>query len=118
MSQPKPCEISATLHGQVCVLQLAGTLDAPGGIALEQRVAPLLEAGTRRLVFDLHGLNYAASVGIGAILSCLRRTKAVGGVLVLAQPSEPVREVLTTLRLAMLLPVVDTVEDGVRAASA
>lgn len=117
MSQNDRCEITESRRDGVCVLHLSGVLDGPAGVDLERRVGPLLLAGSKRLVIDLHGLQYVASAGVGAILTCLRRIKAVGGVLVLAHPSESVREMITTLNLSALLPVLETVERGVLAAA-
>jgi len=71
---------------------------------------PLLAAGTPRLILDLAAVRYIASAGVGLLVSCNRRCAARGGVLVLARPSEPLREIFITLNLPTILAICNSLE--------
>lgn len=46
---------------------------------LETTVSQLLQSAQKRFVFDLSGLEYADSSGIGTFVSCLTLVKKAGG---------------------------------------
>ncbi len=54
-------------EGQVRVLHLAGKLDAQTQALLMQAARAELAAGARYLLIDLHGVDFIASAGLGAL---------------------------------------------------
>jgi anti-sigma B factor antagonist len=107
MTDQPALSIAATTDGALTILTLSGVFDASGSVALEQQLAPLLAAGTPRVVLDLATVRYIASAGVGTLVSVNRRCAARGGCIVLARPSEALREIFTTLNLHAILAICD-----------
>jgi anti-sigma B factor antagonist len=62
-------------------------------------VKELVAAGERRFVFDLTGVEYVDSAGIGFLVSCLTTLGQAGAKLRLASTPDRVRHVLEITRL-------------------
>ena len=60
-------------------------------------------AGRSRLVLNLKGVGYMASMAIGRLLVLMRKAAAAGGKLVLCHRSRPVEELFRVSRLSDLL---------------
>lgn len=116
MAEASDFAVRHTASGTVQILHLSGVLDDAAGPALDRAGKALPGVAAARVVLDLSQLRYASSAGIAAIIAMHRRLKAGGGMLVLAQPSEAMAEMLLTLNLSALIPVQDTVDAGVLAA--
>lgn len=108
MTDQPALSITATTDGALSILTLGGVFDASGSVAFEQQLAPLLAAaGTPRVILDLAAVRYIASAGVGTLVSANRRCAARGGLIVLARPSESLREIFTTLNLHAILAICD-----------
>ncbi len=116
MDQDPTCSIYLSQSGIVPVVQIDGLFDASGAALFTAKVAGLPGGKALGVVLDLSALRYASSAGIGAIVALHRRVRAAGGILVLAQPSLSVGEMLTTLNIASIMPIQPTVERGIIAA--
>lgn len=116
MSQQPSFSISHAASGTVQVLALGGVLDESSGPELERRALGLPAGAASRVVLDLHGLRYASSAGISALITIHRKLRAGGGILVLAHPSDALAEMLVTLNLGSIIPVCDGVGRGVQTA--
>lgn len=84
------------------VIAPAGRLDSVSSSALEQLVASRLEAGERRVVIDLSGVEYISSAGLRVLLMAAKRLKQPPAALVLCGLGPSVR---TVLELAGFLPL-------------
>ncbi len=89
-------------------------LDASNAGEFKRDIAPVLEANVK-LVFDLSGLRFIDSSGLGAFLSCLRRLSAKGGDLKLSGMSKQVRAVFELVRMNRIVDIYGTREEAVRA---
>jgi anti-anti-sigma factor len=68
------------LNSGVVVVTLSGRLVLGKEVErLEGALNEMVGAGARRFVFDLTGLDYADSAGIGTLVSCLTQIKKSGG---------------------------------------
>lgn len=113
MPEATDATITHSISGTVQVLHLAGVLGDGAGQVLDRAVQALPGTVAARVVLDLSQLRYASSAGIAAFIALHRRLKAGGGILVLAQPSDALAEMLLTLNLSALIPVLETVDAGV-----
>ena len=75
--------------------------------------AACLEAGDKRLVVDLAGLEYISSAGLRSILASAKKLKAQGGDLAFCALSGIVAEVFAVSGFAKLLPVFATRAEAV-----
>lgn len=89
-------------------------LDANVADDFRQELAPVLK-DCRKLVLDLHRVQFVDSRGCGAIISCLKQLSAVDGDLKLCQVSQPVRMVFELIRMQRICEIVDTRQDAVQA---
>jgi anti-sigma B factor antagonist len=83
------------------VLACTGTLVLGGGDAtLRARFRTLLAAGERSFVFDLTGLDYMDSAGVGEMVACSKGAASLGGVIKVALPATgAVRRIFEVTRL-------------------
>jgi anti-sigma B factor antagonist len=94
------------------VLTLAGEVDVASAPRLRDRLVQLVNEGPPNLVVDMSGLTFIDSMGLGALVSGLKRARAHDGDLRLAGPSDHVAQVLAITRLDAAFQVTDTVDDA------
>jgi anti-sigma B factor antagonist len=89
-------------------------LDAGNVRDFKLAAAPLLKPGAK-LVFDMSGLKFVDSSGLGALLSSLRQLGAQGGELKLCGVTRPVRAMFELVRMHKVLDIYNTAEEAIRA---
>jgi anti-anti-sigma factor len=82
----------------------------PGCTELETLVPQLVDAGARKLVFDLSGVTRIDSTGIGRFIDTYGRLKKSGGEMRLAGANGAVREAFRMTRLDRVFSFYATVE--------
>ena len=92
------------------VLRLAGEVDVATAPRLRDRLVQLINEGPPNVVVDLSGLSFIDSMGLGALVSGLKRARAHDGDLRLAGASDHVAKVLEITRLDQAFVVGETVE--------
>jgi anti-sigma B factor antagonist len=108
-------ELATEKAGDVTVVTLPGEqLDAGNAKDFKRDVASLLEP-RGKVVFDLAGLQFVDSSGLGAILSCLRNLNANGGDLKLCGMSKPVRALFELVRMHKIFDIYPTKQDAIKA---
>ena len=91
---------------------------APSGRADESTATQFSEqlveaaAGGGLLVLDLGGITYMSSRGLRALTLASRRAAEAGGSIVLARPSDTMREILAISRYDQIFRITETVEDA------
>lgn len=102
--------------GGVLTLRPQGKrLDASVAPGFKERVGALIEAGDRKVVIDMRGIDYVDSSGLGALVALLKRLGSDGR-LVLAGLQPPVTRLLAMTRLDRVFLIHDAIEAAVRAA--
>jgi len=89
--------------GDEAELELRGRLDAYWADQLSGDLDQLVRGGAHRLWLDLSGVTYLSSLGIGLLVRFQKELSRLGGSLKVINPSEPVKEVLTVVRLHAML---------------
>ena len=69
-------------------------------------------AGNDRIVIDLGGVDYIASVGLRALMIASRQVKGQNGILVLASLQPLVREIFEISKFTLIFPIHATVRDA------
>ena len=85
--------------GDVYFIKCVDFLDASNRRALESAIETCMEDKPPRIVLDFTELNYMASAGANVIISTLHKTRALGGDLVVMNPTGPVWDVISMLGL-------------------
>jgi anti-anti-sigma factor len=87
-------EIGEERTAGTLVIAPLGRVDSVSSGELERHVVARLDAGERRLVIDLSGVEYISSAGLRVLLLAAKRLKPPQGALVLCGMGPSVRSVL------------------------
>lgn len=87
-------EIGEEQQGDVLVVAPRGRVDSVSSGELERHLVARLDAGARRVVIDLAGVDYISSAGLRVLLLAAKRLKPPQGLLVLCGLGPSVRTVL------------------------
>ena len=95
----------------VAVLQLAGRLNLGRDCQrVEWQVDDLLREGKLSVVFDLSGLSFIDSAGVGMVMMCFGKLKKSGGTLLVAGAKGYVEDTLKMTRVNEVLQLFPSVE--------
>ncbi|MFQ3583137.1 STAS domain-containing protein [Chloracidobacterium validum] len=98
----------------ILILELQGSVLLGNGDALlREHVSRLLSQDVRRVVFNLAGVPYVDSSGLGEIVRAMTSIKRAGGSLKLASPTRRLVDILNITKLSSLLETYDTEEAAV-----
>ncbi len=100
--------LSATLNSQstnnVSVLDLKGELDEIGVQSLTEQIEPLLsDSEVKKLVLNLHELEFINSKGIGYLVSIHTHMAKDSRSLILVDANEPVMDVISLVGLTTII---------------
>jgi anti-anti-sigma factor len=99
------------VDSDVAVLSLAGRLalgrDCQG---VEWQVDDLLREGKLSVIFDLSGLGFIDSAGVGMVMMCFGKLKKSGGTLLVAGAKGYVEDTLKMTRVNEVLQLFPSVE--------
>ena len=92
------------------VIRVEGRVDASTYSQLEEKIKEYIDGGHVHVVLEMDGTEYLSSAGARVLISAQKALRPKGGRVVLAQPSQRVREVLELAGLETLFPIyADTV---------
>jgi anti-anti-sigma factor len=94
------------LDGGVLKVSLLGRMDIAGVESIAMPFAALAAADDRRVVVDLAGVDFLASIGVRAILQNARAHQMRGGAMVILAPPPHIEEVLQIAGVPNVVPVV------------
>ena len=97
-------------HGRWTVLAVTGELELATAPRLRQAVVSLVGEGRVDIVVDLSGVDFLDSVGLGVIVSALKRVRGRDGQLVVAGAVPRVRALFELTRLDEIIDLFDTVD--------
>ena len=100
--------------GDVTVVILPGDqIDASNAKEFKRDVTPLLEPNGK-VIFDLTGLRFVDSSGLGAFLASMRHLNAAGGDLKLCGMTRPVRALFELVRMHKIFDIRVTKDEAIR----
>jgi anti-anti-sigma factor len=108
-------EIVEQKNGDVLTLGLKGRLDGVTSKGVEQKVLGHIDAGERRLIFDLAGLEYVSSIGLRVLMLAAKRLRAVNGKLAVCELQPPIAKVFEISGFGSILAIVATRADAEKA---
>jgi len=91
----------------VIIVQLPDGISHTNRKAFEKDMEPILDENSE-VLFDMTQVTRLDSVGLGAILGCLKRLKANGGDLKLYGTSRQIRTLLELVRMHHVLDIFNT----------
>jgi anti-sigma B factor antagonist len=99
-------------RGDQTVLAVDGELDLATAPAFRQAATNAVADGARDLVVDLSACDHIDSIGVGLLLGVLKRSRTVGGSLVVVCPDARLRRVLELTELTRIVRVSDRLDDA------
>lgn len=106
-------EWSSDERGDVIVLSPVGRIDESTADAFKARLLEAVETEQATAILDLSGISYMSSRGLRALTLAQRAGNKVGKTIVLARPSDTMREILAISRYDMVFRVADTIEEAI-----
>lgn len=96
------------------VAPIAEQIEVSNADEFRRQMGPVLQ-NCRKLVLDLHRVQFMDSHGCGAIISCLKHLAAVGGDLKICRVTQPVQNVFDLIRLHRICEICPTRDAAVQA---
>ena len=95
--------------GDVTVLDMSGKITiGEGSVSLRTAVRRLLEEGKKRILFNLGGVSYIDSSGIGELVSSYTAINKEAGQLKLLNLTQKLRDLLTITKLLTVFDVYES----------
>ena len=104
--------LSEEKNGKVIILGLSGKLDIEGGKLLEERITQILKGGERYILLDFTNIAYINSSGLRGLLLVAKQVAGCGGMLILAEMSEPNQKVLAISGLTSIFTLRPTIAEA------
>lgn len=98
-------QIEVESKNGVSVMHCGGSLDADSIAAFKKIAYELVDKGTTRLVVDCSNLTFVDSMGLGVLISLLRRVRQGNGDVKMAALSDDVKTIFEITRLHRLFEV-------------
>lgn len=99
--------------GTVRKIVLTGRLDTAGVDLIETRFGATIVPAGRNTVVDISQVTFLASMGIRMLISTTRSLSRKGGKIALYGATPAVREVIDTVALTDIVPLVDNEDDAI-----
>ncbi len=94
------------------LLTLSGEIDASTAKDLDGFLNDITKGSPKNIVFDLAGVEYISSAGIGLFIYYSGELQKQDQKLIITQPNATVREILTLLALDKYIPITESKEEG------
>jgi anti-sigma B factor antagonist len=102
-----------TIPSGIQLLQLQGRVTlGRSAQELEWTVDRLMQEQAKRVVFDLAGVNFVDSTGVGIIVMCAGKLKKSGGSLRVAGATGVVKNTLELCRVTEIVPLFGSVDEA------
>ncbi|MEL6318169.1 MAG: STAS domain-containing protein [Pseudomonadota bacterium] len=103
--------VQTELDGGVLCVALEGALDIAGAADVDMPLS--IVSGSRdKVIVDMSGVTFLASIGIRTLVKAARAIKNRGGALVLAGPDDAARKVLSSTGVDAIVPIADDEADA------
>jgi anti-anti-sigma factor len=108
-------ELSHSRHGESDIIALpVDRLDAENSAWFKTAIADI-EVGPGPLLFDLRHVDFIDSMGIGALLGCMRRQHDRGSTMRLFGVTPPVSGIFKILKLHRVFEIYESRDDALNA---
>ncbi len=101
-----------TLGDNIQIIKLTGKLDIAGVDQIETQFAEYCSGDKARVIVDLSGVDYLASVGIRMLTINAKSVAYRGGQMVLVRPTAEVKHVLELTGLPAIVPMYSGLESA------
>ncbi len=107
-------QIEVKQEGGIAVMQCGGSLDADTVGAFKKIANDLVSGGSTHFIIDCTGLTFIDSMGLGVLISLLRRVRSKNGDVKMAGLTDEVKTIFEITRLHRLFDVCADANAAVR----
>ena len=107
-------DIIETRQHQATIFSIAGRLDSASSPEIDKRIVQAIENNSRHLILDCQKLDYITSAGLRVIVKTAKKLKPEQGRIVLCEMADYVKEVFEIAGFDSFLPILPTLDDGLR----
>lgn len=104
-------DLNIIKKGDVAVIKVEGSLDADSVAAFRQKMDSVFEKGTVKFAFDMSKLSFVDSMGLGSMISLLRRVRENKGDVKIFGLKNEVKDIFEITRLSKLFDIFASEED-------
>lgn len=101
-------KVDVSKKGKVTILKCVGSLDADNIVAFKKRAYEIFDSGESNFVLDASEIDFVDSMGLGVLISLLRRVKQKDGDIKIASLTPDVKTIFEITKLFRLFDVSDT----------
>ena len=101
--------------GEIMILKITGELDVHTVPEMDRVVKEQFEKSNNKILFDLGGLSYTSSAGIGIFMSSIKMARGYGGDIKLANLQPRVQRVLELLGFTKIFEIYETTDAALQA---
>lgn len=94
------------------LIKLVGTLDVIGTGEIETKFSGYCSGDNIRMVVDLSGVDFLASIGIRMLVTTAKSVASRGGKMVLLNPTSDVHGVLEVTGIPAIIPIYSQLESA------
>jgi len=80
--------------GDVCIVRIAGRLDAISSPDVERKVLEMIDSGKQKMIVDFAGVDYLSSAGMRMLLAATKKVNALSGTFIIFSIQDIVMDVL------------------------
>jgi len=108
-------QLEQRIVGQVAIVKVTGdiTLNKGGDVLLKDKVQSLIQQGQKNILFDLGGVSYVDSAGLGELVQAYATTKNRGGALKLLSVTKRLKDLLVVTKLLTVFDTFDAEADAI-----
>jgi anti-sigma B factor antagonist len=100
--------------GSIALVALRGKVTlGDASLTLRRTAEELIAEGFPRIVYNLSGVTFIDSAGLGTLTLGYSKAKAAGGLLKLVAPQKRIREALEMTRLTVMFPLYESDEEAI-----
>lgn len=103
-------ELTTRDYKRCTVIRVIGRVDAATAPQFEARLHDQIKADHTWLVLEMDATDYMSSAAVRALISAQKTLRGKGGGVVLAQPSDRVKEIIQIAGMEALFPIYPTTE--------
>jgi len=98
--------------GDVYVFTLSGSIDSDTYNILDERIAPILNAGAKVVIFDMEGVEYVSSMGLNTVFRLQRSLEETNGTFLMTNLQPQVKKVFDIVKALPDMKVFETLEEA------
>lgn len=106
-------KMEVSQKGKIIILKCEGSLDADNVAAFKKTAYDLLDKGSLKFVLDATSIDFVDSMGLGVLISMLRRVKQKDGDIKIAALAPDVKTIFEITKLYRLFDVCDTPKEAI-----